>query len=237
MRSIQCCFLFFLFSIYIAAAEETPKIPLISVTGTAELNVAPDEIKISVDIDNREKVLKSAKEKTDEQAKKLLALVKAHQILPKDVITSYVAVTPVRSFRKNEARTILYFQAAQRITITLHDFSKYDSLMDSMTADGLQNILVEYDVADMPSYRKKARMNAILAAQEKAKVLAEAIGQKIGKAYSIEEVIQKNQYATPNVTSNTIGRISTPDEGAKGSPLSIGNIEIRVSVEASFYLE
>jgi hypothetical protein len=41
----------------------------------------------------------------------------------------------------------------------------------------------------------------------------------------------------PNTNSNSISRISTRDEGTKGSPLSIGNIEITVSVEVSFYLE
>lgn len=237
MRIIISVFLLFLFSASLAA-EDDPEIPLITVTGTSELNIVPDEIKISVDIDNREKLLQTAKEKTDEQARKLVALAKAQQIPPADILTSYVAMTPIRNFRKNEGRTILYFQASQRITITLHDFSKYDSLMDSMVKEGFGDATVVYDVSDMPSYRRKARISAILAAQEKARLLAEAIGQKIGKAYAIKEAAQSNPYgASRNVSLNTESRFGSQDEYPEGSSLSIGNIKVQVSVEVSFHLE
>jgi uncharacterized protein len=233
MKICNAVFMLLLFASF-SAAEENPKIPLITVTGTYELNVTPDEIKIIVDIDNREKLLQTAKEKTDEQAKKLIAIAKTHQIPAVDVITSYVAMAPVRNFRKSEGREISYFQAAQRITIKLHDFSKYDPLMNSMINEGFGDASVVYDVLDMPSYRKKARVGAILAAQEKAKLLAEAIGQKIGKAYSIKEDNQKMNMPSP---SNSEFRYQGAPVDIDNSSLSIGNIVVKVSVEASFYLE
>jgi uncharacterized protein YggE len=233
LYSILACFL----CQHCLIAEEPPRIPLISVTGTSELNVAPDLIRITVDIDNREKSLVEAKAKTDGQAKKLIDLAKSHQVSDEDIVTGYVAMSPVRNYRKNEGRAISYFQAAQRITITLKDFSKYDSLMDAMVGEGFGDAYVEYDVADMPSYRKKARIDAILAARGKAGILAEAVGQKIGKAYEIKEAAFGNTYARPNVSSNSVSRISSNDELAGGSPLSVGNIKISITVEASFYLE
>ena len=55
-------------------SAEDSKLPLISVTGTHEISVEPDEIIITVNIDNREKLLKTAKSKTDEKAQKLISL-------------------------------------------------------------------------------------------------------------------------------------------------------------------
>jgi len=218
---------------------EDAKLPLISVTGTHEISVEPDEIIITVNIDNREKLLKTAKSKTDEKAQKLIALAQSNGVQAKDIVTSYVAVKPVYSYR-NEGRTILYFQVGQRITVIVRDFFKYDSFMDSLITEGFNRTFVEYDLSDMPGYRQKARINAILAAKEKAKSLAEAVGQKIGKAYSIKEIAQSDSIYQPNaLISNTVS-INTSrsrEEDSDISPLSIGNIKVKVSVEVSFILE
>ena len=220
-------------------SAEDAKLPLISVTGTHEINVEPDEIIVTVNIDNREKLLKTAKSKTNEKAQKLIALAQSNGVQTKDIVTSYVAVKPVYSY-KNEGRTIQYFQAGQRITVTVREFSKYDSFMDSLITEGFNRTFVEYDLSDMPGYRQKARINAILAAKEKAKSLAEAIGQKVGKAYSIKEIAQSDSIYQPNtLLSNTIGTSASRsrEEDSDISPLSIGNIKVKVSVEVSFILE
>jgi uncharacterized protein YggE len=79
-----------------------------------------------------------------------------------------------------------------------------------------------------------------LAAKEKAKSLAEAVGQKIGKAYSIKEIAQSDSIYQPNaLISNTvsINTSRSKEEDSDISPLSIGNIKVKVSVEVSFILE
>jgi uncharacterized protein len=222
------------------AAEENPKIPLITVTGTHEMNIAPDEIKITIRIENREELLQTAKSKTDAQAKKAIALTKASQIQSNDTVTGYVEIRPRRETRKSDGRKIIYFIAAQQITITLRDFSKYDSFIDALVKEGLSSISVEYDVFDMPSYRKKARASAILAAQEKAKLFAETIGQKIGKAYTIKELNQNDAYGFPsNFLSNSMSARPTesPDSHMDDSSLSVGNVVVKITVEVSFVLE
>jgi len=210
---------------------------LITVTGTHEIQVAPDEIKITITIDNREKVAQAAKEKTDLQGKKLIQLGRAVSIEPKDVSSSFVLLQPIRNYKKAEGRSILYFQAVQRIVLTLHDFSKYQTLMDSLAQDGFAEALIEYGVSDMPGYRKKARSGAILAAQEKAKLLAETIGQKIGKAYNIKETVQTTAGMRPNVVSNAFLAENAGEGDEESGPLAVGNIPVKVSVEASFLLE
>jgi uncharacterized protein len=237
MRIINSIFMILLFSARLVA-EDSQKIPLIAVTGTYEMNIAPDEIKITVKIENREEGLAAAKNKTDTQAKKLIALAKANQIQNNDIVTSYVDLAPRRDTRKADGRKIIYFLATQKVIITLRDFSKYDAFMETLVKDGLGDVLVEYGVSDLPSYRRKARVNAILAAQEKAKLLAEAIGQKIGKAYSITEVVQNTPIGA-NILSNYISArsVEARDSDINDSALSVGNIVVKVTVEVSFILE
>ena len=220
-------------------AEECDNKPLVTVSGTHEIEVAPDEIVVTINIDNREKLLQDAKSKTDDQARMLIALAKSLEIQPRDIVTSYVAVKPVYSYRKNEGRSITYFKAGQVLTLTLRDFSRYDSLMDALIRGGFNSTFVEYDVSDMPAQRKRARANAILAAKEKAGLLAETIGQKIGKAYSIKEVIPANPALPSGLlsNSNSFSRSRSPEEDSDNSPLSIGSIKVSVTVEASFLLE
>jgi uncharacterized protein YggE len=239
MRTVPLLFTVMLCSAFLLAEDATPKMPLISVTGTCRLDVAPDEIKITVDIDNRDKLLQVAKEKTDAQAKKLIALAAAAGIQPTDTITSYVTIDPARSARRNEGRTIVYFRAGQRVTLTLRDFSKYETLMNGLIAAGFGDALVEYSVSDLPAYRKQARVTAMLAAQEKAKLLAEAVGQKIGKAYAIKEITtQPSGGVAPNLyISNAAYRVENERRDDSLGPLTFGNIPVTVTVEVTFLLE
>jgi uncharacterized protein len=131
MKNVSLIIAFYLFNACLIA-EEMPKVPLVTVTGTHEIIAAPDLIKITVDIDNREKLLQEAKAKTNEQAKKLMDLAKSQQVSRDDIVTSYIAMLPIRNYRKTEGKAISYFQAAQQITIILRDLSKYGSLMDSL---------------------------------------------------------------------------------------------------------
>ena len=176
-------------------------------------------------------------EKTDLQGKRLIQLGRAVSIEPKDVSSSFVLLQPIRNYKKAEGRSILYFQAVQRIVLTLRDFSKYQTLMDSLAQDGFAEALIEYGVSDMPGYRKKARSGAILAAQEKAKLLAETIGQKIGKAYNIKETVQTTAGMRPNVANNAFLAENAGEGDEESGPLAVGNIPVKVSVEASFLLE
>jgi uncharacterized protein YggE len=77
---------------------------------------------------------------------------------------------------------------------------------------------------------------AIKAAQEKAVALTAEIGQKIGKAYSIEE---ESPFQRPNPYANISQNTSTSEEGTSAESegtLSLGVISITAKVTVKFEL-
>src|SRR5260370_2486197 len=105
---------------------------------------------------------------------------------------------------------IAYFTAEQSITVTVRDITKLDTLLESLIKAGGNRIdSIQYETSDMRKHRDRARDLAVKAAREKAEALAKALGQEIGKAYSIEEVPESNnEYAwgyASNVSRETMG--------------------------------
>jgi uncharacterized protein YggE len=85
-------------------------------------------------------------------------------------------------------------------------------------------------------YRDQARDLAVKAAREKAHALAQALGQEIGKALTIEEVpgyeyaVNQNGYAVQNSYAD-----SRP-LGPSGPSIAVGQKAISASVTVSFEL-
>src|ERR1039458_5415063 len=68
--------------------------PMISVSGSAEVKVVPDEIYLRVGVETRDPNLKEAEKQNDERIAKALVFLKANEIKGKDVQTDYVEVEP-----------------------------------------------------------------------------------------------------------------------------------------------
>jgi uncharacterized protein YggE len=90
----------------------------------------------------------------------------------------------------------------------------------------------------MRTYRDQARSLALKAAQEKAAALAGAVGQKIGKAITIEEEVPNRAgYALPNTSSNAISYDRGSDSSDSEGTLALGLIKVSARVTVKFVLE
>jgi uncharacterized protein len=97
---------------------------IISVTGSAEIKVAPDQAALSLGVDSHDKDLALAKGDNDKRIKKLLNLVHAAGVDPKNVQTSALSMGPEYSDEK--IPKLLGYQVSQTVTVTLTDLSKYE---------------------------------------------------------------------------------------------------------------
>ena len=82
----------------VRAAEPDPA-RQISVTGDAEVRVAPDEVLLTLGVETWDKDLATAKGQNDERVKKVLALTAEYGIGSKDVQTEYINIEPRYRFR------------------------------------------------------------------------------------------------------------------------------------------
>src|SRR5215469_3784259 len=174
----------------VAQGQEVCRGPkIVKTTGTAELKVAPDQASIQLGVERQSATAKYAKAEVASTSRKILAALKELNIEDKDIQTAYLYLEPMVDYRKG--LRITNFTAEQSLSITVRDLSKLDAVMDAVIAAGANQIGgIQYQSSDLRSYRDQARDAAALVAREKA----EALGNQIGKTYSIEEVPQPEGY-------------------------------------------
>ncbi len=219
-----------------ARAQERNERRLITVTGEAEMRVVPDEVFFDLTVQTFHRDLKAAKAQTDERLKTLMELTRRYGVEPKDVQTDYISVEP-RYRGGSDARQLLGFSVRKDLVFTLREVSRAEALLAEVIESGVNRINdIDFRTSELRQHRDQARALAIRAAQEKAVALTKEIGQRIGKAYSIEEVVAPSQPgASNNFMSNSIGS-SGEAEDASGT-LALGQIRISARVLVRFELE
>jgi hypothetical protein len=161
-----------------SAQEPCQRERLIKVEGTAEINVPPDEVILSLGVESRDKVLANAKTQNDERVKKILLLAREAGVVQKDVKTSTLGMNPNYSYEK--VPRFLGYDVSQTIGITLKDLSKYETLMTQILDAGVNRVnSVSFQVAEPRKFRDEARAKAVAAAKEKATAMATELGQTI----------------------------------------------------------
>ncbi|MDQ1522296.1 MAG: uncharacterized protein QOE47_220 [Pyrinomonadaceae bacterium] len=237
LRQISAAVCFGLCLTLLCHAQESREQSLITVTGEAEVRVVPDEVVFDVTVRTLNKDLKIAKAQTDERLKQLVELTRKYKVAPEDMQTDYIKLEP-RYRGNNETRTFLGYWVRKDFVFTLRDVTQAESLLSEVMTSGITSInSINFRTSQMRKYRDQARALAIRAAREKAVALTAEIGQRIGKAYSIEEdaatrsPISQNNYMA-NITS-TSGDDAAETEGT----LALGQITVSARVTVRFILE
>src|SRR3954464_13750366 len=214
-----------------AFAEDRPEPRLVTVAGEAEVNVAPDEVVFDLTVSTFNRELRVAKSQTDERLKNLIALAKRYGVADADTQTDYINLTP-RYRGDNEARTLLGYSVRKDLVLTLRDVTRAEGLLSELLDSGSVTRIntVSFRSSQMRKYRDQARDMAMRAAREKAVALAGAVGQKIGKAYSIEEEVPSRSYASQNVMSNNYSTVESDSSSASEGTLALGLIKISARV-------
>jgi uncharacterized protein YggE len=169
-------------------AQFDPRANTISVSGDAQISVAPDKVLITLGVETLDASLKAAKSTNDAACARILAVTQAFRIAAKDVQTDYISIAPQRDSNAHNATVIVGYTVRKSMSITLRDVPKFDAFLSAAVDSGANTILgVEFLTSDLHKYRDQARESAIKAAKAKADALAAALGQKAGKAITINE--------------------------------------------------
>jgi len=196
----------------------------IEVDGTAEILVAPDFATWRIVIRGEANSLEDAANILEESSQNLRASL-ASAGFPKEII-KLSGISSGRYYNKiKEQRVFMGFFAERDVIIELRDLTKRQRLEQIILKDNrvkIDNITAQSSKHE--ENRKKALMDAISIATEKASALADAVGSQIGVALSIKQ--GNTGYFT--VTSN---RIEMPIFGDKSTQLEALSYSSTVTVK------
>ena len=203
---------------------------LITVTGEAEVQVAPNQAILTLGVETWNNSLGIAKKENDERVKVILDLAKKYGVTPGHVRVDHFNIEP--RYHDGERREdFIGYRVRKTLVLTVQHLSKFDDLLNSVLGVGANYVYgVQFRTTKLREYRDQARALALKAAKEKAKKMAKELGQKVGKPYTIvEEQYEKGM--APNVIQGTGGN----SEGADKS-VAIGQISVNARVRVSFEL-
>lgn len=209
--------------------------------------VIPDEVTFSLKAENINFDVNKAKEETDADVKKIVAIAQSYKIESSNIQTDYIRIGQrYGEYVTGKPREFKGYAVTQTITILLKNISRFESLLSDLVKAGISELGgVTFRASQMRTHMDRARALAMKAAKEKATALAGEIGQKIGKAVNITEVGMNVKAAYEdeddgNTTSNNYRLPSSAEINASASDnqgtIAPGMISIIARVKVSFEL-
>lgn len=224
--------------------------PVNTVTGTAEVQVAPDEVIFSLDVTKTDKDLQVAKRLNDETVRKILELTRRFSVAPQNVKTDYISVE-MKYESVRDAKTKVYdedgdevgkkifkgYEVSKTVIVKLTDISRFEEFFAEALKAGITEVnSVKFETSKLRDNKDKARDLAMKAAREKAVAMTASVGQTVGKAVRITEgnTVKQNYNFSANATSNTVSVGGSFSEGV--ATFAPGAIKVEAEVTVSFLL-
>ena len=212
-----------------ALAQTVPP-PAISVTGEANISVAPDQARIDGGVTTEAKTAREASDANNAAMGKVLLALKGAGIEEKDYQTSRLSLQPqyATSSKSAERPGVVGFRASNRVTIKIRDVTKVASVIDVLVGAGANEIGgINFIVTQPSKHLDEAREKAIADARRKADIYAKAAGVTLGEPISISE----EGAAVPVFRS----KVAAPM--AAGAPVAQGEETLSVSVSVSWAIK
>ena len=216
-----------------AYAQEKP-VSLVNVNGEHIIKVEPDGATVNFMISTTNLDLKTAKRENDEIVSKAIIYLKKEKIADKDLRTTQVDLQPYNEYVKDE-KPVQMFRAQQSLTFKVKELTKLTDLLSGLVNLGVNNIQgVQFTSTKMDIFQDEAREKAMLDAKRKATILAQAVGQKVLSAFTIND----NTMSGGNRPRQVYMAYKSADmlSNAEQEPIAAGEIEITANVQVGFLL-
>jgi uncharacterized protein YggE len=212
----------------ISAHGQDRFLSLITVTGEANVSVAPDLAELRGGVVSQGKTARQASEANAKSMTTVLAALTESGIAAADMKTSRVSIQPVRENQPGTAGRIASFQASNQVTVRIRDIGRVGDVIDRLVAAGANEIWgVEFLVSNPSQALDAARPEAIADARRKAEIYARAAGLTLGRAYSISE----------DGASSPMPLRAAAARAAAATSVVPGNELLRLVVTVSFELQ
>jgi hypothetical protein len=192
MRLVLATVLFGLTAASATAFAETPAQSLssIRVTGDSKVTAKPDRVQIDIGVTNRATHSQDAAQENARQVDTVIAAVRKAAGPTAVLKTISYSLEPNYQYHPNGVEpTLLGYTASNTVQVTLDELAKIGSVIDSATQSGANHVQgIQFTLRDQDAVRAQALREAALRARAEAEVLAGALGLKVVRVLSVEEL-------------------------------------------------
>jgi len=218
-----------------SVANPFPK--TITVTGSAEMEIVPDEIYVMVDLKEYEKK-GQGKVSIDKIRQDFLTAVQSLGLPDSAVsVAAYDGANGNPWLRKKNKKDELY--ASLTYQVKLKSAAQVDQLVDKLDDNATSNFYIaRTSHSRLAEFRKNLKIQAVKESKEKAGYLAEAINEQVGVAVTINE---PNEYFQPyyGIASNRMVKAEAlqMDQSTDQPQADFKKIKLKYDVTVVFALK
>lgn len=222
-----------------AASDHAPDRRSVSVSGRGEVAATPDRARVSMQVETTKLDLRVAQTEVSRIVKDYLSQLKALGIAEADISTAGLSIQPEYDYSAKGGRKFLGYHLTRGIEVVVRDLDKIGDVLLKATTAGINNVsdpALESSKAETLS--RDALAKAAEDARAKAKVLADALGAKLGAVHTLNanaEYIPAPQMQKARF-SVMAAADAAPESGNEALGFSAGQIRYSATVNADFDL-
>ncbi|HKO58702.1 MAG TPA: SIMPL domain-containing protein [Thermoanaerobaculia bacterium] len=221
-------------------ADEPPR-RTISTSGEATVRVAPDQAVLNLGVDSFAPTLAEATRINADVGARLLAAVKAAGVEQKDIAIDTLRLNIRYRDSNRPSKGIEGYDAERSYAITVRRIDRVEETLRAALDAGANSIAgVQFRTTEARKHRDEARRMAVRAASEKAQLLANELGAKVGSPMTITEGSQNwyGYYGRQN--ANLMAQNAYQEPSGGGAPpdeaIAPGQLSVTASVSVVFDL-
>lgn len=167
---------------YSAFSQNQTPVKKIEVTGTADMEVTPDEIYVRITL--KEYVDGKRKVNLDKLEERLVKALRSERI-PEENLTVQNIYGYNWDWKKKKSGDFL---ATKSFRLKVSNLNKMNDLIERLDERGVNNMNIDnYSHSKMEQYQKELKLKALQNAKEKAAYLLEGIGEDLGGVLEVYE--------------------------------------------------
>ncbi len=181
----------------LAGCQQTGEEHTLNAQGTSELTFDPDEAEVWAGIS----IVKDTAEEAQSEANKVINAIidglRYKGISEDDIETENLNLYEERTWTQDEGSKVIGWRASQTLKVKTSDLTKVGTIVDVAVNNGanqINNINFGLTQEKEQEYKKQALSVAAKNAKEKAEILAESLGFKLGE---VKTVTESNFYYMP----------------------------------------
>ncbi|MFD1628541.1 SIMPL domain-containing protein [Pseudopedobacter beijingensis] len=204
----------------------------VEVNGTAETEITPDEIYISISL---KEYFRDNKRKTTivELEKQLQTAVTKAGIAKEDFMINNVSSSTDYWNKKKDPS----FLASKQYKLKVKDLNSYNQIIESVDPKGIASTHIDsYSHSNIVQLKNDLRVKALMNAKNKAKALTDALGDKLGSVLIIQDY--NSDYNQP-VREFLMAAKAMDSSGAgeESSDIEFKKIKLQYSINATFEIK
>ena len=197
-------------ALYLPVAALADTAGTITVTGSATINVVPDMATVSLGVTSTGETAGAAMSANNEAVSAVIARLIAAKVADRDMQTSNLSVNP--NWVMNAAGTgqeVKGYVASNQLTVQIRALETTGVILDAAITDGANTLNgLTFGLQDQRPVEDEARKAAVADALARARLFAQAAGEKLGPIVSINE---SGGYVPPlPMTSKMAGDSAVP---------------------------